>query len=331
MLELHVGIFALVQVGDDLVPQHAGFHHVAFFRGGHLVAALARQLEADPRDALDFVGVVDLGVGGAFLAVAEVDDGLGLAEIQPAGELAQDDDIEAVHHLALEARGIRERRIADRRPDVGEQAELLAQPQQPSLGPHVVGYAVPFRAADRAEQDRVGRLRLRHRVLGDGDAVHVVAAAADQRRLGLEPAEPILVHERDQPFDLGHHLGADAVAGKQQELLGHGNGYLVAGPRGLLKRGARIGKGMGDERRTDGQSKTKHKTDICRVYLPCPESHCVTRPLSSGVRFAVTSISIFISGRSRPATTTRVAAGRISANISPQIFSTRSASAGSTM
>ena len=100
---------------------------------------------------------------------------------------------------------------------------------------------------------------------------------------------------------------------------------------GWLDMVRRIGKGMGDERRTDGQSKTKQKTDICRVYLPCPESHCVTRPLSSRVRFAVTSISTFISGRSRPATTTRVAAGRISAKISPQIFSTRSASAGSTM
>ena len=100
-----------------------------------LLRALARQLEGDARDALDLVGVVDLGVDGALLAVAEIGDGLGLAEIDAAGELAQDDDVEPVHHLALEARGFRQRRIADRRADVGEERELLAQPQQRRLRP----------------------------------------------------------------------------------------------------------------------------------------------------------------------------------------------------
>ena len=54
----------------------------------HLVSPGACQFEGDARDTLDLVGVVDLGVDGALLAVAEVDNVLGLAEIDAAGQLA---------------------------------------------------------------------------------------------------------------------------------------------------------------------------------------------------------------------------------------------------
>src|SRR5215472_12977831 len=184
-------------------------------------------------------------------------------------------------------------------------------------------------------------MRLHHRVLGDGDAVHIVAAASDERLLDLEPAQSLRVHEADQPFDLGHHLGADAVAGKQQEFR-HGNAHLVAEPRGLLKRRARVGKLPDDGRQmTDTKRQTtddrRQTTDDRRQTIDIKLDgvaqgflSILCRP-SSVVRFAVTSISTFISGRSRPATTNSVAAGRTSANISPQTFSTVSASAGSTM
>jgi hypothetical protein len=76
-------------------------HDVALFHRGDFVAPLARQFEADARDALDLVGVVDLSVDRALLAVAEIGDRLGLAEIYAAGELAQDDDVEPLDHLAL--------------------------------------------------------------------------------------------------------------------------------------------------------------------------------------------------------------------------------------
>ena len=59
--------------------------------------------EGDTRDALDLIGVVDLGIDGALLAVAEIGDGLRLAEIDAAGEFAQDDDVEPLDRLALEA------------------------------------------------------------------------------------------------------------------------------------------------------------------------------------------------------------------------------------
>ena len=67
--------------------------------------------KATRRDALDLEGVVDLRVDGALLAVAEVADLLRLAEIDAAGQLAQDEDVEALDQLALQRGGVGERRI----------------------------------------------------------------------------------------------------------------------------------------------------------------------------------------------------------------------------
>ena len=104
---------ALCVCGHDLVPQHARLHDVALFHRADPVVAGARQLEGDAGDALDLVGVVDLRVDAALLAVAEVDDLLRLAEIDAAGQLAHDQDVEALDQLAASAR--RRRRAPDSR------------------------------------------------------------------------------------------------------------------------------------------------------------------------------------------------------------------------
>ena len=182
--------------------------------------ALAGEVEGDRGDALDLVSVVDLGIDGALLAVAELGDGLGLAEIDAAGQLAHDHDVEAVDPVALERGGVGERRIADRGPEIGEQLEILAQPEQPRLRPLVVRHAVPFRPADRAEHDGVGGKRAFHGGVRDRLAMGVVGAAADQIRLGLDRGDPAAVDPADHALDLGHHLGADPVAGQQKELIG---------------------------------------------------------------------------------------------------------------
>ena len=84
------------------------------------VPAFPRKLEGDRGDALDLVGVVDLGIDGALLAAAEIGDRLRLAEIDAAGQLAHDHDVEAVDQLALERGGVGERGIADRGAQVCE-------------------------------------------------------------------------------------------------------------------------------------------------------------------------------------------------------------------
>ena len=197
-----VGVAGLVGGGDHLVPQDARLHDVALLHRGHLVAPGARQLEGDARDALDLVGVVDLGVDGALLAVAEIDDLLRLAEIDAAGKLAHDQDVEPLDQLALQRRGVGERRIDDRRPQIGEQRQVLAQAQEPRLGTHLIGHAVPFRPADRAEDHRVGGHRLFHRRFGDRGAVGVVGRPADQVLLAFEGGAAGLVEPGDDAADL---------------------------------------------------------------------------------------------------------------------------------
>ena len=66
-----------------LEPQDARLHHVALVGRGHDVAAGPGQFEGDARDPLDLERVVDLRVDAAPLAVAEIDDLLRLAEIDP--------------------------------------------------------------------------------------------------------------------------------------------------------------------------------------------------------------------------------------------------------
>ncbi len=92
--------------------------------------------------------------------------------------------------------------------------------KQAGLRPRVIGHSIPFRPADRAEDHGVGGLRQRHGGVGDGDLVGIVAGAADEPFLGLERGQPPLIHQGDELLDLGHDLGADAVAGEQQELVG---------------------------------------------------------------------------------------------------------------
>ena len=78
-----------------------------------MVLAGAGQLEGDAGDPLDLEGVVDLRVDAALLAVAEVDDFLGLAEIDAAGEFTDDQDVEAFDDVLLERGRGGKGRVAD--------------------------------------------------------------------------------------------------------------------------------------------------------------------------------------------------------------------------
>jgi hypothetical protein len=129
VLQLDVLGFRRMHRRHDLVPQHAGLHDVALFGRVHLVLALAREVEGDAHDALDLVRRIHRRVDGALLAVLQRHDFLRLAEVGAAGQLAQDQDVEAFDQLALETRGFGERGVADRRAQVGEQVEFLAQAQ----------------------------------------------------------------------------------------------------------------------------------------------------------------------------------------------------------
>ena len=198
-----------------------------------LLAAVARELEGGPPDALDFIGVIDLSVDRALLAVAEVPDLLRLAEIDAAGQLAHDHDVEPLDDLGLQRRSRRERRIADRGPQVGVKAEFLAQAQKPRLGPNVISDAVPFRTADGGQKNRVGGFGERHVSVADRFPVGVIGAPADQSLLDLEFGDALLVEAIDNLLEFGHNLGTDAVAREKQELESrHGSVTFMPGESG---------------------------------------------------------------------------------------------------
>ena len=88
--------------------------------------------------------------------------------------------------------------------------------KQAALGLLLERQVVVPRAADRAEQHGIGGLRLGHDRVGERRAVAIVAGAADQGLVGLEADALALGEPVHDPPDLGHDLGADAVARQQQ-------------------------------------------------------------------------------------------------------------------
>ena len=105
----------------------------------------------------------------------------------------------------------------------------------------LVRHLVPFRPADRAEDHRVGGLRLLDRRIGDRDAVRVIGAAAAQPLLGVERPHAVAVHPGDQLLHLGHDFGANPVAGEKEEIVG-GHGCLALQVARLLSGAAAHGK-----------------------------------------------------------------------------------------
>ncbi len=181
-----------------------------------------------------------MGVDPAALAVAEVFDAPRLAEINAAGQFADEQDVEPGDDLALEARRVGERGKALRRAQVGEHAHPGAKAEQPSLGALVVRLAGPLRSADRAHQHRVGRLRKAKCRVGQRYAVGVDRRAAEPGG-GHRHVEVVLrVEPLDDARGLRRDFGADPVAGEEKEGLGHAPS-LTAG--GVTRHGRRTKKG----------------------------------------------------------------------------------------
>ena len=97
--------------------------------------------------------------------------------------------------------------------------DVQSKAKQAGFGTDVVRHRIPLRPADRAEQHRIGGESPLHILFRDRLAMRVVGASADQAFVGLEAAAELLVHGSDQLLDLPHRLGADAVAGKEEEFF----------------------------------------------------------------------------------------------------------------
>ena len=82
--------------------------------------------------------------------------GAGLAEVEAAEELADEEDVRAGGDLGAEGRAGSEGGVGDGWSKVGEAAEGLADLEEASLGTLVGRECVELVVADGAEQDGVG-------------------------------------------------------------------------------------------------------------------------------------------------------------------------------
>ena len=136
-----------------------------------------------------------------------------VAEVDAAGELADDQQVGALDALAAQRARVEQRLAGPDGPQVREQPEALAEAEQALLGPGLVGIGgVPLRAADGAEQHGVGRRHASSTSSVSGGAVLVDRGAADQVLVDLEVAEV-----GEHADGRGADLRADPVAGQQHD------------------------------------------------------------------------------------------------------------------
>ena len=217
-MQFDIGIVALVQGGNDFLPQHAGDHDVGFLGAVHLVAAQARHVEGDAADPLDLAGGVDASIDGALLAVGKRGGFLRRAKIDAAHQLAHDQDIEAGHDFRLQGRSILQRIKAQRRAQIGVHRHVLADAQQATFGALLERQAIPFGTADRTHQHGVGSKCLYESLIRIGPAGRVDRGATQQRFLG-RVGQAFLTVPANHAHGGVQHFGTDTVARHQQELV----------------------------------------------------------------------------------------------------------------
>ena len=164
-------------------------------------------------DAADFRFAVQHGVEADALAVFFT-HAARLAEVDVAGQFADDQDVQPGHHFRLQRRGIGQFRIKNRRTQVGEQVQILADAEQAALRALLARQAVPLRAADGTEQHGIGCARqllgrFRIRVAGRVDR-----ATAEQRLFHLE----LEIEGVQNTHRLGGDFGTDAVTRQNTNL-----------------------------------------------------------------------------------------------------------------
>jgi hypothetical protein len=172
---------------------------------------LAASAIRHPADPLDLVLSVDQRVE-ALALVAALADPPRLTKVDATGQLANDEQVESGDQLRLEARRVDQLRPGLGGPEVGEDPELGAQPQQTPLGAQIRGKLVPLRPPHGGQQQCV-RLaceperRLRQRIPG-----LVVGLSSDRRLFDLDVELARGPQGLEQLDGLGRDLRTDPIA-----------------------------------------------------------------------------------------------------------------------
>ena len=224
VVDVHVADLDLRILGGKalhgLAPEAGALEHVRLVDGAELAAALFGHLKADAREALDLhLGIGHLVGGGLAVVGAPA-----LAEVDVAGQLAQDHDVDG---LLDDVRAQRARagklRMDGAGAQVGEHAHALAQGEQALFGAAGRLDAIPLGAADAAHEHGVGRVAGGEGLVGEGHAERVDGRAAE---LALIEGEAVTVDGGDLFKDLDRlrdDLRADVIARKGDDMGVHGN------------------------------------------------------------------------------------------------------------
>ena len=142
------------------------------------------------------------------------------SEVDVARQFSQDQQIQPGHQIGFERAGLGQFRIDQRRTQVGEQVEVLAQAQQPLLGPRGTRQRIVGRAAHCPEQDGLGRFADLQRLVGQRIALGVIRRTTDQGTFGLH-LQPVAHQHVQYPHGLRGDFGTDAITGQHCNLLRH--------------------------------------------------------------------------------------------------------------
>ena len=146
-----------------------------------------------------------------------------LAEVNVAGQLAADENVEAVaDDFRLDRAGVSERLVHLRRAQVDEQTERGAQTEQRLLRTLFTWNLVPLRAADRAEQHGIRVLADLDGLLGQRNAVLVDGAAACEDFLKIELVAELFADLVEHEHRFGYDFRADTVALDNSNIVIHG-------------------------------------------------------------------------------------------------------------
>ncbi len=216
VLELQLRKFAADECLRDLAPQARGLEHVGLVDGGEAPAPPAGELRRHPHDALDLGDRVAAQVARARRVA------LLRAEVDAAGELAHEQQIDARHDVALEGRGIGKRGVHGDGTQVGERPQLLAQPQQTALRAQRRIGRRPLRAANGAEQHRIGCQTGGQGGRRQGIAVRLDGSAAEGQGGELEIVAEALRNRLKAGAAGSGHLRADAITRQHRHARLHG-------------------------------------------------------------------------------------------------------------
>ena len=211
MLHLHVAV-VFGDGHDGAPPQTHGGQHVGLVDRGQFAAPTLRRAKGHVRHPLDFVSAVKHGVVGA-VAIAGF---LTFAEIDSAGQFAHEEHVHAFQQVRPQGRMLDQRRPGLHRPQVGEEAEVLANLQKTLLGAHAGVGVRPFRAADGAHQDGIGLFSPAQRIGGQGLPPAVDGDSAHQGFLEAKIVAEALRHASQGFARLRRYLRANAISWQDQ-------------------------------------------------------------------------------------------------------------------